>query len=108
MNERPRPAKQSNIDQNSDYKNQSEQMRGSTGAMTTSVMFYLLGQDLWEIVGGVKTSAPTNSEYLKKRKARVGKAMYALSISVEDELLQRIKDAKTPKEAWDTFAELFT
>ena len=30
-----------------------------------------------------------------------------MSVAVEDELLQRIKDAKTPKEAWDTLAELF-
>ena len=34
--------------------------------------------------------------------------MYALSISVDDDLLQRIKEAKTPKEAWDTIAGLFT
>ena len=33
--------------------------------------------------------------------------MYALSISVEDDSLQRIKEAKTPKEAWDTLAGLF-
>ncbi|GAB2266223.1 hypothetical protein Dimus_037874 [Dionaea muscipula] len=33
--------------------------------------------------------------------------MYVLSISVEDEFLQRIKDVKTPKEAWDTLATLF-
>ncbi|KAJ9169401.1 hypothetical protein P3X46_017603 [Hevea brasiliensis] len=32
----------------------------------------------------------------------------ALSISVEDELLQWIKDAKTPKEAGDILAKLFT
>ena len=33
--------------------------------------------------------------------------MYALFISVEDDLLQHIKEAKTPKEAWNTFVGLF-
>jgi len=34
--------------------------------------------------------------------------MYALTVSIEDEFLQRIKNAKTPKEAWDTLATIFT
>ena len=59
----------------------------------------LLGQDLWEIVGGGETSAPTSQDDLKKWKVRVEKAMYALSISVEDDLLQHIKEVKTLKEA---------
>lgn len=71
------------------------------------MQFYLLGQDLWEIVGGSETSPPTTQDDLKKWKIRAGKVMYALSISVEDDLLQCIKEAKTPKEAWDTLAELF-
>ncbi|KAF2322188.1 hypothetical protein GH714_008311 [Hevea brasiliensis] len=33
--------------------------------------------------------------------------MYTFSITVEDELWHHIKDAKVPKEAWDTLAELF-
>ncbi|KAF2320962.1 hypothetical protein GH714_032237 [Hevea brasiliensis] len=70
-------------------------------------LFYLLGQNLWEIVGGAKMSPSTNSKDLKKWKVRAGKVMYALSISVEDEVLQRIKDAKTPKKAWNTLVELF-
>ena len=74
---------------------------------STRMQFYLLDQDLWEIVGGSKTSAPTSQDDLKKWKVRAGKAMYALSVSVEDDLLQHIKEAKTPKEAWDTLAGLF-
>ncbi|XP_050211653.1 uncharacterized protein LOC126661823 [Mercurialis annua] len=46
---------------------------------STRLQFYLLGQDLWEIVGGM-----------------------------EDELLQHVKDAKTPKEAWDNLAGVYT
>ncbi|XP_015165071.1 uncharacterized protein [Solanum tuberosum] len=34
--------------------------------------------------------------------------MFVLSVTIEDELLQRIKNAKTPKEAWDTLATIFT
>ena len=71
------------------------------------MQFYLLGQDLWEVIGGTETTCPTTEEGLKKWKVRVGKTMYALLIAVEDELLQRIKDAKTPKEAQDTLTELF-
>ncbi|KAF2320955.1 hypothetical protein GH714_032208 [Hevea brasiliensis] len=33
-------------------------------------LFYLLGQDLWEIVGGAKMSPSTNSKDLKKWKVR--------------------------------------
>ncbi|KAF2322192.1 hypothetical protein GH714_008350 [Hevea brasiliensis] len=34
--------------------------------------------------------------------------MYTFSITVEDELWHHIEDAKVPKEAWDTLAELVT
>ena len=34
--------------------------------------------------------------------------MYVLVATVEDELLHRIKDAKTPKETWDTLLGLFS
>ena len=74
----------------------------------TRMQLYLPGQDLWEIVGGSETSPPPSQDDLKKWKVGAGKVMYALPISVEDDLLQRIKEAKTPKEAWDTLAGLFT
>ncbi|WVZ02961.1 hypothetical protein V8G54_023767 [Vigna mungo] len=38
---------------------------------------------------------------------KVGKAIYVFSITAEDEFLQRFKDLKTPKHAWDTLASLF-
>ncbi|CAH9133317.1 unnamed protein product, partial [Cuscuta epithymum] len=71
------------------------------------MQFYLLGQDLWDIISNDNTSPPTNAEELRKWKIKAGKAMYVLSVTIEDELLQHIKDAKTPKEAWDTLAALF-
>ena len=67
----------------------------------------MLCQDVWEIVRGSETSPPTSQYDLKKWKLRAEKAMYALSISVEDDLLQHIKEAKTPKKAWDTLVALF-
>lgn len=32
--------------------------------------------------------------------------MYVLSVTIEDGLLHHIKDARTPKEAWDTLTTL--
>ncbi|XP_057251820.1 uncharacterized protein LOC130591886 [Beta vulgaris subsp. vulgaris] len=60
------------------------------------------------IVGGSEVTIPTDPEELKKWKIRAERAMYVLAATVEDELLYRIKDAKTPKEAWDTLAALFS
>ena len=74
---------------------------------STRMQFYFLSQDLWEIIGGSETSALTSQDNFKKWKVGARKAMYALSVSVEDDLLQRIKEVKTPKEAWDTLAGLF-
>ena len=34
--------------------------------------------------------------------------MYALTVTIEDDFLQRTKNAKTPEEAWDTLATTFT
>lgn len=34
--------------------------------------------------------------------------MYALTVAVEDEFLQRIKDAQSPKEAWDILTGIFS
>ena len=77
------------------------------GSWSTRMKFYLLGQDLWAIVDGDDATQPTEAEQLKKWKVKAGKAMYVLTMAVEDDLLQRIKDAKTPKEAWDTLTALF-
>ncbi|GAA0160794.1 hypothetical protein LIER_17267 [Lithospermum erythrorhizon] len=52
-----------------------------------------------------KTAA--NSDDVKKWKVKADKAMYALTLAIEDEFLKRIKDARTPKEAWDTLTTIF-
>ncbi|KAH0724452.1 hypothetical protein KY285_000281 [Solanum tuberosum] len=78
------------------------------GSWSTRMQYYFLGQELWDIIGGSDTTPPTDAEAAKRWKVKVGKAMYALTVSIEDEFLQRIKNAKTPKEAWDTLATIFT
>ncbi|KAJ7956846.1 Retrovirus-related Pol polyprotein from transposon TNT 1-94 [Quillaja saponaria] len=45
---------------------------------------------------------------LRKWKIKVGKAMFALKTTIDEEVLEHIRDAKTPKEAWDTLATLFS
>ncbi|KAL3732252.1 hypothetical protein ACJRO7_028997 [Eucalyptus globulus] len=74
---------------------------------STRMQYYLLGQDLWDIVGGNNTTPPTNDSDLRKWNVKSGKALYVLVVTVDDELLQHIKSAKTPKEAWDNLATLF-
>ncbi|XP_050103342.1 uncharacterized protein LOC126583088 [Malus sylvestris] len=43
-----------------------------------------------------------------KWKIKAGKAMFALKTTIEDDMLEHIRKANTPKEAWDTFATLFS
>ncbi|KAG6469327.1 hypothetical protein ZIOFF_074040 [Zingiber officinale] len=71
---------------------------------------YLQGQDLWEVVGGSEATQPTEDAngILRKWKIKAGKAMFALKITIEEEMLEHIRDAKTPKEVWDIFATLFS
>ncbi|KAF7839857.1 Retrovirus-related Pol polyprotein from transposon TNT 1-94 [Senna tora] len=66
--------------------------------------FYLHSQDLWSLVGEDETQHITEGD-LKKWKVRASKAMYVLSMTMEDDILQDIKEAKTPKVAWDTLID---
>uniref|UniRef100_A0A2N9JB62 Integrase catalytic domain-containing protein n=1 Tax=Fagus sylvatica TaxID=28930 RepID=A0A2N9JB62_FAGSY len=77
----------------------------------TCIESYLQGQDLWEVVGGSEVTQPAvedASGTLRKWKIKAGKAMFALKTTIEEEMLEHIRDAKTPKEAWDTFVTLFS
>ncbi|KAH0675011.1 hypothetical protein KY285_022812 [Solanum tuberosum] len=78
------------------------------GSWSTRMQYYFLGLELWDIIGGSDTTPPTDAEVAKRWKVKAGKAMYALTVTIEDEFLQWIKNAKTPKEAWDTLATIFT
>ena len=76
----------------------------------TCMMSYLQGQDLWEIVGGSETTPPDEdlNGALRKWRIKAGKAMFALKTTIEEEMLEYIRDKNTPKEAWDTFVTLFS
>jgi hypothetical protein len=78
---------------------------------STCMMSYMQGQDLWEVVNESETLQPeaedTNGT-LRKWKIKVGKALFALKTTIDDDMLEHIRDVKTPKEAWDTFAKLFS
>ena len=72
------------------------------------MQYYFLGHELLDIITGSDTIPLTDDEATKRWKVKTGKAMFVLSITIEDEFLQRIKNAKTPKEAWNTLATIFT
>jgi len=77
----------------------------------TCIESYLQGQDLWEVVGGSEVTQPAVEDangVVRKWKIKAGKAMFALKTTIEEEMLEHIRDAKSPKEAWDTFATLFS
>ncbi|KAG6498334.1 hypothetical protein ZIOFF_046246 [Zingiber officinale] len=76
----------------------------------TCMESYLQGQDLWEVVGGSEATQPAEDAngILRKWNIKAGKAMFALKITIEEEMLEHIRDAKTPKEVWDIFATLFS
>lgn len=75
---------------------------------STCIESYLQGQDLWEVVGGTEVTQPTTEDVVRKWKIKAGKAMFALKTTIEEEMLEHIRDIKTPKEVWDTFITLFS
>ena len=75
------------------------------------MMSYMQDQDLWEVVNGSETLQPEAEDTnctLRKWKIKVGKELFALKTTIDDDMLEHIRDVKTPKEAWDTFAKLFS
>ncbi|KAE8662552.1 hypothetical protein F3Y22_tig00113302pilonHSYRG00055 [Hibiscus syriacus] len=63
------------------------------------------------VVGGGEVTQPATEDangILRKWKIKAGKAMFALKTTIEEEMLEHIRDAKTPKEAWDIFVTLFS
>ena len=68
----------------------------------TCMESYLQGQDLWEVIGSDKVTQPTGKDangILWKWKIKASKTMFALKTTVEEEMFEHIRDAKTPKEA---------
>ncbi|KAL0377901.1 UNVERIFIED_CONTAM: Retrovirus-related Pol polyprotein from transposon RE1 [Sesamum radiatum] len=62
------------------------------------------GQDLWEVVNGnevIQPEAEDANGMLRKWKIKAGKAMFILKTTIEEEVLEHIRETKTPKEAWE-------
>ena len=77
---------------------------------STCMMSYMQGQDLWEVVNGSEITQPEVEDangILRKWKIKAGKVMFALKTTIEEDVLEHIRDAKTPYEAWNTFTKLF-
>ena len=73
---------------------------------------YLEGQDLWELIAGAETTIPAdtpqNVEARRKWKIKCGKTLFALRTTISKEYIEHVRDAKTPKEVWETLERLFT
>ena len=80
------------------------------GYWKTCMESYLQGQDLWEIIAGSETVPPALSkeDELRKWRIKAGKAMFVLKTTIEEDLLEHIRDAETPKAAWETLGKLFS
>ncbi|XP_076900142.1 uncharacterized protein LOC143599333 [Bidens hawaiensis] len=77
---------------------------------STCIQSYLQGQDLWEVVNGGDTTLPridTNGA-INNWRIKVGKSLFVLKTTVEEEILEHIREAETPKAAWDILVALFS
>lgn len=64
---------------------------------TTLREFYLQGKGLQEIVCGNDVKPPTKDVTLKKWNIKARKAMFAIKSTIEEEMLQCIKNVKSLK-----------
>ncbi|KAF3646775.1 tir-nbs resistance protein [Capsicum annuum] len=76
----------------------------------TCMTSYMEGQDLWEVVNRseVKLGVEEPNDPLRKWMIKAGKALFALKTAIEEDMLEHIREAETPKEARDTLAALFS
>ncbi|KAF2301903.1 hypothetical protein GH714_030271 [Hevea brasiliensis] len=63
--------------------------------------------NLWGLIDRAKVTPPTDNKEKEAWMIKVGKVMFALKTTVEDDLLMHIEDEKLPKEIWDAYANLF-
>ena len=75
----------------------------------TCMESYLQGQDLWEVVVGAETTPPPEDDAgnIRKWTIKVGKAMFAIKTTIEEEIMEHIRGATTPNEAWESLASRF-
>ena len=69
---------------------------------------YLVGQGYWSYIKGAQENKPnpTDAEYATSEQA-ASRVMYCLATCVHDHMLGYIREAKTPKEAWENLKKIF-
>ena len=83
--------------------------RSNYASSSYKMQQYLLGYGYWSYVDGANDAAPDvtqkdSSDW--KQDAR--KVIYYFASSVTNQLLNHIRDVKTPKEAWENLKKIFT
>jgi hypothetical protein len=70
---------------------------------------YLLGHGYWSYVDGANDTAPdlTNANFPAWEKS-VSRVMYCFASCVGEQLLCYVRDAETPKAAWENLKNIFT
>ncbi|XP_020080774.1 uncharacterized protein LOC109704448 [Ananas comosus] len=67
---------------------------------------YLIGEDLWDVVGGgfrrAPTDTPENREALKRWRTLNAKAEFVLKRSISHDLFEHIIGCKSVREIWET------
>ena len=70
---------------------------------------YLLGHGYWSYVEGANVAAPDSAHKdFPVWEQATSKVLYCLASCVHDHMLDYIRDAKTPKEAWENLKKIVT
>jgi len=96
-----------------DLATQLVQLRSWMGTITLTGRLAkshtLQGHDLWEAVGDGEREAPqVVGDAPWKWKIKIGKALFILKTTVEENLLDHIRDIDNLRGAWDIFAAIFS
>ena len=69
---------------------------------------YLVGQGYWSYIIGAHEDKPetTHANYPTWEQG-ASQVLYCLTTCVHDHMLSHIRDAKTPKEAWENLKKIF-
>ena len=69
---------------------------------------YLLGHGYWRYVEGANVASPDSAhKYFPAWERGASRVLYYLASCVQDQMLNYIRDAKTPKEAWENLKKIF-
>ena len=75
---------------------------------TSCTYIYLLGHGYWSYVEGANEVAPktTHKDFLAWEQGE-SKVLYCLVSCMQDHMLSYMRDAKSPKEAWENLRNIF-